>query len=332
MRKLLLALSVAALAQSAPSLAQEYRVVAQLPAGDGGWDLLSVDPADQRLYVAHGDGVTAIDLRSRHSDRPDRAGAAGPCRARDPRHARRALDQRRDQQCDAVRRPHRQGPGDDRDRHEAGRRGLRSCDADGVGHEPRQRRRHGDRSREREGARDRAGRRLARARRRRRARAGCTSMSRTGTKSPCSTRGARKLVSRFALEGCDGPTGIAYDPQSREILSACGGNGVAIVSAPDGRQIARTADRQGRRRRGVRREAGPGAGPRRPRRQSHGDPARRQAGGGWPGCDRGQRADDRARSVDGPRLSAVGDARSGAVGNERPKPVPGTFRVLVVAP
>src|SRR5438270_6804991 len=50
----------------APALATkaQYRIVAQLPAGDGGWDLLSVDSASQRLYVAHGDGVTAIDIRS----------------------------------------------------------------------------------------------------------------------------------------------------------------------------------------------------------------------------------------------------------------------------
>ena len=50
---------------------------------------------------------------------------------------------------------------------------------------------------------------------------------------------ARKLLSRFPLQGCDGPTGIAYDAASREILSACGENAVAVVSAPDGRQIAR---------------------------------------------------------------------------------------------
>src|SRR5206468_3701422 len=51
-------------AAPANSAEQHYRLVAQLPAGDGGWDLLSVDPVGQRLYVAHGDGVTAIDIRS----------------------------------------------------------------------------------------------------------------------------------------------------------------------------------------------------------------------------------------------------------------------------
>src|SRR5215472_6395975 len=61
-------LFVAALFVSAVSAAASpqpgYRVAAQLAAGDGGWDLLSVAPADQRLYVAHGDGVTAFDLRT----------------------------------------------------------------------------------------------------------------------------------------------------------------------------------------------------------------------------------------------------------------------------
>ncbi len=48
---------------------------------------------------------------------------------------------------------------------------------------------------------------------------------------------SRKVVARLPLKGCDGPTGIAYAPDMREIISACA-NGVAIVSAPDGRQIA----------------------------------------------------------------------------------------------
>ena len=48
----------------------------------------------------------------------------------------------------------------------------------------------------------------------------------------------RRVEARFPLQGCDGPTGIAYDPASREVLSACG-NGVVIVSAADGHQIAR---------------------------------------------------------------------------------------------
>lgn len=48
---------------------------------------------------------------------------------------------------------------------------------------------------------------------------------------------ARKVLARFALKGCDGPTGITYAPDSSEILSACA-NGVAIVSKPDGAEVA----------------------------------------------------------------------------------------------
>ena len=48
---------------------------------------------------------------------------------------------------------------------------------------------------------------------------------------------ARKVVARFPLKGCNGPTGIAYAPDVKMVLSACA-NGVAIVSAPDGRLIS----------------------------------------------------------------------------------------------
>lgn len=47
----------------------------------------------------------------------------------------------------------------------------------------------------------------------------------------------RKVVARFPLKGCDGPTGIAYASDAKQIVSACA-NGLAIVSAPDGRKVA----------------------------------------------------------------------------------------------
>jgi YVTN family beta-propeller protein len=47
----------------------------------------------------------------------------------------------------------------------------------------------------------------------------------------------RKLIKRFPLAGCDGPTGIAYDPDHKWLVSACA-NGKAIISTRDGRQIA----------------------------------------------------------------------------------------------
>src|SRR5690348_18011793 len=61
MRSLLIAALTAA---SAMVAAPHYHVVGQIPAGDGGWDILSVDPVGQRLYIGRTDGVTAIDLKS----------------------------------------------------------------------------------------------------------------------------------------------------------------------------------------------------------------------------------------------------------------------------
>ena len=49
-----------------------------------------------------------------------------------------------------------------------------------------------------------------------------------------------RLVKRFPLAGCDGPTGIAYAPEARRLVSACA-NGLAIVSATNGRKIAELA-------------------------------------------------------------------------------------------
>ena len=49
-----LALPALALLAAAPA-APPYSVVQRIAGPDGGWDLLSVDPAHQRLLVAHGD-------------------------------------------------------------------------------------------------------------------------------------------------------------------------------------------------------------------------------------------------------------------------------------
>jgi len=59
-------LSVAALllAAFAASGAPTYRVVDQIKGPDGGWDILSVDPVAHRLYLVRRDSVTAVDLKS----------------------------------------------------------------------------------------------------------------------------------------------------------------------------------------------------------------------------------------------------------------------------
>jgi DNA-binding beta-propeller fold protein YncE len=142
---------------------------------------------------------------------------------------------------------------------------------------------------------------------------------------------ARKVVRRFPLEGCDGPTGIAVDVRDSEIVSACGGNATAIVSSPDGRQIARLPIGEG----------ADGAAY---------DPVRRVAliPGGRDGNVTILRLGPRPAVVG--QVAAALSARTIAVdpstgraylpsatlapaaSGERPKAVPGTFRVLVLAP
>ncbi|MDB5693392.1 MAG: hypothetical protein JWO81_2455 [Alphaproteobacteria bacterium] len=61
-RVLAFLLPAIALAAAAPAAAPS--VVQRIAGPDGGWDLLSVDPAHHRLLVARTDGVMAVDLRT----------------------------------------------------------------------------------------------------------------------------------------------------------------------------------------------------------------------------------------------------------------------------
>ncbi|MDB5446611.1 MAG: gluconolactonase [Phenylobacterium sp.] len=47
---------------------------------------------------------------------------------------------------------------------------------------------------------------------------------------------ARKVVARWPLGGCEGPTGLAYDVQDRELIAACDGT-TDIVRAADGQVL-----------------------------------------------------------------------------------------------
>jgi len=58
LRLIALLIASPAVAASPPT----YHIINQIKGPDGGWDLLSVDPQAQRLYLAHGDTVTAVDL------------------------------------------------------------------------------------------------------------------------------------------------------------------------------------------------------------------------------------------------------------------------------
>lgn len=57
-------IAVAALAAPAAAPAPAYSVAGSYRGGDGGWDLLSVDPVHHRLYVARSEGIMAVDLVS----------------------------------------------------------------------------------------------------------------------------------------------------------------------------------------------------------------------------------------------------------------------------
>src|SRR5437868_3634785 len=221
----------------ANSTEPHYRLVAQLPAGDGGWDLLSVDPVGQRLYVAHGDGVTAIDIRSGKATDTIVSGQRV--------HAALAIPGTHnvistngetnnallfDGRTGHIRATIPTGTKPDAAAYDPATRTVwimnpGSGDATVV-----------DPATAKVLATVPIGGSLEFAAADGRGRL-YVNVEDKNEVAVLDTK-VRKVVSRFALEGCDGPTGIAYDPASREIVSACG-NGLAIVSSPAGRQIAK---------------------------------------------------------------------------------------------
>ena len=320
------AIILAVLAQ--PALAA-YHVVAQLPAGDGGWDLASVDPADHRLYVARTDGVTAIDLATGKATERLVAGERV--------HAALAIPGTHDVistngtsntallfdgRTGRIRATIPTGTKPDAAVYDPATRTVWIMDP-GSGEvtvvDP--------------------------------ATAAVVATVPVGGSLELGTADGRgriyvnvedrnevvvldtrthKLVSRFPLEGCDGPTGIALDPATGEIVSACS-NGVAVVSTTTGRQVARLA-------------IGKGADGAAYDEVRHAVliPAGRDGNVTIIRPGRNPTVVEQIPSAVSARTIAV-DASTGraylpsatlapAVGNERPKPVPGTFKVLVVAP
>jgi YVTN family beta-propeller protein len=316
---------------AAPAVAAQphYHVVAQLPAGDGGWDILSVNPVDQRLYVGRPDGVTAIDLRTgKATDRIVAGQRVHAALALPGTHEVIATNGESntatlfDGGTGRIRATIATGKKPDAAAYDPATRTLWVMDP-GSGEAtvidpvtakvlatvpiggslefavP-----------------DGRGRMYV-------------NVEDKNEVVVLDTR-ARKLVSRFALAGCDGPTGIAYDPAAGEIVSACG-NGVAVVSAPNGRQIARLTIGKG----------ADGAAYD-PKRHLILIPAGRDGNLSIIRLRPSPVVVEQVPTAVSARTIAV-DPASGraylpaatlapAVGNERPKPVPGTFRVLVVAP
>ena len=232
------ALILAALLSIAAAPPPQLHVIDRLAAGDGGWDLLSVAPADQRLYVAHGDRVTAFDLRTGKAidklvagQRAHAAlaipgthevvstngetnnaylfdGRTGRIRATIPTGTKpdaAAYDPAT--RTIWIMNP---GSGDITVVDAASAKVLATIEVGGSLEM---------------GEADGRGRMYV-------------NVEDKNEVAVLDTR-TRKVISRFPLNDCDGPTGIAVDARDKEIVSACGGSAVAIVSAPDGREIAK---------------------------------------------------------------------------------------------
>ena len=329
MRILFAAILLSASVQAA-SAEPQYRVVAQLPAGDGGWDIASVSPDDNRLYIGRTDGVTAFDLRTgKATDRivPGQRvhaalaipgthdvistngetnnallfdGRTGKVRATIPTGTKpdaAAWDPAT--RTVWIMNP---GSGDATVVDPAAAKVLATVPvggslefavADGQG-------------------------RLY------------VNVEDKNEVAVIDTR-ARKLLSRFPLKGCEGPTGIAYDAASREILSACGENAVAVVSTPDGRQVASLPIGKGAD--GAAFDA---------KRHLALVPAGRDGNLTLIRLQPAPKVVGQVATAVSARTIGLDPMTGRAylpsatlappVGSERPKPVPGSFRVVVVAP
>src|SRR5438270_10050956 len=239
MRRVFLAAVLAAVFQTAPAAAAapHYHVTAQLPAGDGGWDILSVDPVDQRLYVGRPDGVTAIDLRTgKATDRIVPGQRVHAALAIPGAHDVSATNGESntatlfDGRTGRIRAIIPTGKKPDAAAYDPATRTLWVMDP-GSGEAT-----VIDPATAKVLATVAIGGSLEFAVPDGRGRM-YVNVEDKNEVAVLDTK-TRKVVARFPLAGCDGPTGIAYDPGAGALVSACG-NGVAVVSALNGRPIAR---------------------------------------------------------------------------------------------
>jgi hypothetical protein len=306
-----------------------YHVVARLPAGDGGWDILSVDPIDQRLYVGRPDGVTAIDLKTgKTTDRIVPGQRVHAALAIPGTHEVIATNGDSntatlfDGRTGRIRATIATGMKPDAAAYDPATRTLWIMDP-GSGEAT-----VVDPATAKVLATVAIGGSLEFAVPDGRGRM-YVNVEDKNEVVVLDTK-ARKLVSRFPLAGCDGPTGIAYDPTARELVSACG-NRVAVVFAPDGQPVARLMIGKG----------ADGAAYD-PRRHVVLIPAGRDGNLSIIRLRPSPAVVEQVATAISARTIAL-DAVTGraylpsatlapAVGNERPTPLPGTFRVVVVAP
>lgn len=317
------------LASSVAAAAPNYGVVEQIKGPDGGWDLLSVDPADQRLYVAHGDFVTAVDLATgKVTDKlvpADRAhaafaipgthelivtngnannavildGRAGQVRATIPTGKKPdavAFDP-------ATHTLWVMTPGDGNITvvDPASAKVVATVTVGGSLEI---------------GVPDGHGRLYVNAEDR-------------NDVAVIDTR-QRKLIAREPLPGCDGPTGIIYDPATKQTVSACA-NGLAVVLSSTGKPVASLTI--GKRPDGAAFDA---------KRHVALIPSGADGNVSVVELSPTPRVVATVPTAKSARTIALDPSTGRAylpaadlqppVGNERPKPVPGTFRILVLAP
>jgi DNA-binding beta-propeller fold protein YncE len=141
----------------------------------------------------------------------------------------------------------------------------------------------------------------------------------------------RAVVAHWPLAGCDGPTGLAYNPQDRLLIAACDGT-TAIVSARSGKVVQTLPTGKGAD--GVAYDA---------RRRLAFVPAGRAGTLSVIGFAKGKAAIAETVPTQLGARTLAEDERTGRVylptaqyeaapGGGRPRVVPGTFQVLVVAP
>jgi YVTN family beta-propeller protein len=328
---MLKSLFFASLVAAGPALAAAptYRVAGEFKAADGGWDLLSVDPVDRRLYVARADGVTAVDLSS--GKVTDKLAAA------DRGHAAVAIPGTHDVivtngnannaslidgRTGQVKATIATGKKPDAVAYDPATRSLWVMNAgDGsisvidpatakvvatvaVGGSLEL------------GASDGRGKLYV-------------NVEDRNDVAVIDTR-ARRLIAREPLPGCDGPTGIVYDPATKQTLSACA-NGVAVVLTDKGRPVASL--QVGKRPDGAAFDL---------RRHVALVPSGADGNVSIVELSPSPRVVGTVATARSARTIAL-DPSTGraylpaadlqpAVGSERPKPIPGTFRILVIAP
>lgn len=228
--------AVLAISTAAGAAAPGYHVIDKIPVPDGGWDYVRVDPAVDRVFVTRGSSVMAVDLATKQVTNGLVPGAR--------EHIALPVDGGRellvteggsdaaafaDARTGAALGQVATGKGPDAAAIDP-RSGLVMVMAHAGGTvtlvDPKARKALGDIAVGgilEEGAADGQGR-------------GFVAVE-SAHQIAVLDLTARKVTARWALPGCDGPSGLAYDPQDKLLIAACDG-ATAVVRASDGKVVA----------------------------------------------------------------------------------------------